>query len=48
LRDLLRSNWERMSWNDSLGSLLDGDSGLPGLDMNGYSLIVASAVRITP
>jgi integrase/recombinase XerD len=34
---------ERRSWNDSLGSLIGWASGLPGVDMKGYSLVVASS-----
>src|SRR6266852_3319860 len=49
LRDLLCSNWERMSLNDSLGSLIGRDSGLPGLDMKGH-ILTEGVVRnrITP
>src|SRR5580693_1489180 len=48
LRDLLFSNWVRMSLNDSSDLSRGWDSGLPRLDMKAYSLAVGFVLtRIT-
>src|ERR1700730_4851717 len=48
LREWLCSYWEKISSNDSLGSVLGWDSGILGLDMRGYTFVVMSPTRITP